>query len=109
MATRRELEEEFITESRVFVGLFGSTYRDQLQWALGVMPAEDAAHYMDSWWQGRQNALRYLRWMAERLRAEAGSDAGAWLERFTSTSGAVLKRMEAGGGRAWVPSFNVGR
>jgi hypothetical protein len=48
--------------------------------------------------------------MAERLRAEAGSDAGAWLERFTSTSGAVLKRMEASrGARAWVPSFNVGR
>jgi hypothetical protein len=110
MANRRELEEEFITESRVFVGLFGSTYRDQLQWALGVMSAEAAGHYMESWWQGRQNALRYLRWMADRLRSEAGSDAGAWLEQFTSTSGAVLKRMEvAPGSRAWIPSFSVAR
>jgi hypothetical protein len=94
MAERRELEEDFITESRVFVGLFGNTYSAQMQWALGVMPPEAAEHYIASWWQGRQTSLRYLRWMAERLRKEAGSDAGAWLERFTCTSAAVLQRME---------------
>jgi hypothetical protein len=94
MADRRELEEAFIAESRVFVGLFGNTYRAQMQWALGVMPAEAAGHYIESWWQGRQTSLRYLRWMADRLRDEAGSDAGKWLERFTSTSGAVLRQMQ---------------
>lgn len=94
MTDRRELEEAFIAESRVFVGLFGNTYRAQMEWALDVMPAEAAGHYIDSWWQGRQTSLRYLRWMAEQLRAQAGSDAGAWLERFTSTSGAVLHQME---------------
>jgi hypothetical protein len=94
MADRRELEEAFIAESRVFVGLFGNTYRAQMQWALEVMPAEAAGHYIESWWQGRQTSLRYLRWMAERLREEADSDAGQWLERFTSTSGAVLRQMQ---------------
>jgi len=94
MANRHELEEAFIAESRVFVGLFGNTYRAQMQWALDVMPAECAEHYIESWWQGRQTALRYLRWMAERLREDAGSEAGAWLDRFTSTSGAVLRHME---------------
>lgn len=95
MASRRELEEDFHTESRVFMGLFGSSYRDQLEWARSVMPPEAAAHYIESWWQGRQTSLRYLRWMAGRLRNEAGSDAGAWLDRFGSTSAAVLHRMEA--------------
>ena len=94
MADRRELEEAFITESRVFVGLFGNTYRAQLQWARDVMPAEAADHYMESWWQGRQTALRYLRWMAEQLRKDAGSGAGDWLERFTQTSSAVLRQMK---------------
>ncbi|MEJ8839842.1 hypothetical protein [Ramlibacter sp. AN1133] len=97
MADRRELEEAFIAESRVFVGLFGNTYRAQMQWALDVMPAECAEHYIESWWQGRQTSLRYLRWMAERLRDEAGSNAGDWLERFTSTSGAVLHQMQERG------------
>lgn len=92
MADRRELEEAFIAESRVFVGLFGNTYRAQMQWAFDVMPAEAAGHYIESWWQGRQTALRYLRWMAERLREEGGSDAGAWLDSFTNTSAAVLRR-----------------
>jgi hypothetical protein len=93
MADRRELEEDFIAESRVFVGLFGNTYRAQMQWALDVMPPEAAGHYIESWWQGRQTSLRYLRWMAERLGEGAGKDAGQWLERFTSTSGAVLRQM----------------
>ena len=97
MADRRELEEAFIAESRVFVGLFGSTYRAQMEWALDVMPAEAAGHYIESWWQGRQTSLRYLRWMAERLREDAGSDAGEWLERFTNTSGAVLNQMQSQG------------
>jgi hypothetical protein len=97
MTDRRQLEEDFIAESRVFVGLFGSTYRAQMEWARDVMPPEAAEHYMESWWQGRQTALRYLRWMAERLRDEAGSDAGAWLDRFTSTSGAVLRQMQEQG------------
>ena len=98
MTERRELEESFIAESRVFVGLFGNTYRAQMQWAMDVMPAEAASHYIDSWWQGRQTSLRYLRWMAERLREESGSNAGDWLERFTSTSAAVLGHMEQAGG-----------
>jgi len=100
MADRRELEEAFIAESRVFVGLFGNTYRAQMRWARDVMPAEAADHYMESWWQGRQTALRYLRWMAERLRDDAGSDAGAWLEQFTSTSSAVLRQMQQNGASA---------
>jgi hypothetical protein len=94
MADRHELEEAFIAESRVFVGLFGNTYRAQVQWARDVMPPEAAEHYIESWWQGRKTALRYLRWMAERLREEAGSDAGDWLDRFTSTSSAVLRQMQ---------------
>ena len=94
MTDRRELEEAFIAESRVFVGLFGNTFHAQMEWAREVMPAEAAEHYIESWWQGRQTALRYLRWMAERLRDHPGGDAGAWLERFTNTSGAVLRQME---------------
>ena len=65
-----------------------------MEWAQRVMPAEAAEHYIESWWQGRQTSLRYLRWMAERLRQEAGSDAGVWLDSFASTSSAVLQRME---------------
>ena len=95
MASRRELEEDFLTESRVFVGLFGNTYREQMAWAQDVMPAEAAAYYIESWWQGRQTSLRYLRWLAERLRNEAGSDAGAWLDRFSGAGAAVFQRIEA--------------
>ncbi|GAB3772272.1 hypothetical protein GCM10028796_42600 [Ramlibacter monticola] len=94
MADRRELEADFIAESRVFVGLFGHTYGAQMEWAQRVMPREAADHYIESWWQGRQTSLRYLRWLAERLRQEAGSEAGVWLDSFASTSSAVLQRME---------------
>ena len=98
MAKRRcVLEQDFLTESRVFMGLFGNTYCAQMEWARSVMSPEDAALYIDSWWQGRQTSLLYLRWLAERVRKEAGSDAGGWLESFTSTSAAILKRMEGTG------------
>jgi hypothetical protein len=94
MADRHELEQAFIAESRVFVGLFGNTYRAHVKWAREVMPPEAAELYIESWWQGRQTALRYLRWMAQRLREDAGTDAVAWLDRFTNTSSAVLRQMQ---------------
>jgi hypothetical protein len=77
MADLRELAESFLAESRVFRGLYGRTYSEQLDWALDALPLDSIEHYMESWWHGRQAAQRYLRWMAEHLSRQAGAQFAA--------------------------------
>jgi len=80
MSDVHELTETFLAEWRVFTGLYGSSYPEQIAWARGALPPEAVDHYMDSWTQGRECCARYLRWMASRLRQRAGTEIDFWLE-----------------------------
>jgi hypothetical protein len=99
MANRRELEESFMLELRVFASLYGNSFPAQMQWARSVMPAEAAEHYMEAWWQGRRSAMQYLRWMASRLQNETGTNAAAWVDRCSSPAGLSLQEIERAGQR----------
>ena len=81
MTEVRELTETFLTEWRVFDGLYGRSYPEQMQWARTALPPDSVDHYMHSWALGRDCTERYLRWMAAHLRRVAGEDAASWLER----------------------------
>ncbi len=73
------LQDELVSELRLFKGLFGTSSREHAQWARACLPPEAADHYIAAWREGRRKAWQYLRRMAQRLREASGDE---WHDRL---------------------------